>query len=340
MSVRETVANAVRSKFGTQFADKMVIANFRNGAWDDFKIQAFQDLPMSPATHVLHYGSSCFEGLKIHRQLDGGDRVFRLDRHIQRLQTSAQLLCLPVPDANQVQQMLAALVEECRDWIPDHPGALYVRPTLLGTLPSIGAAASPSTEAMFFIIISPVGDYFSGGLRPLKLKLDDQNFRTSPAMGMVKCGGNYAMALSHIQKAREEFGVDQVLFAPGGDVQETGAANFFMINAREVRTKKLDTSFLHGVTRSSLLTLAADLGYKVTEDNITVNELLEWLPKGEAALSGTAAVLAPVGEFVYNSKSYQVGDGGIGEHTTRLRNGLLAIQNGSAEDKYGWMTRI
>ena len=338
--MKKEAAEALKQPFGTVFAEKIAVAHFKDGEWTPFTIEPLKPFSMHPASHVFHYSSTCFEGLKVHRRIDGSDAVFRLDRHIRRMQTSSELLGLPIPEANLLENMIIDLVGQCRDWIPDHPGSLYVRPTLIGTLPSIGAAAAPTTEAMLYILLSPVGNYFAGGMKPLKLLVDDTHMRTSPDSGMAKTGGNYASALRFIMDAKAQYGANQVLFAPGGDVQETGAANFFMMRNRTIRTKALEASFLHGVTRDSMLKIAADIGYEVIENEISIPELLEWAQDGEAALSGTAAVLAGVGSYVHHGETFTVGNGEIGPMTMELRNALIDIQSGRAEDKFGWMREI
>ena len=338
MSATVNLAEAIKAPFGTIFADKMAMAHFKNGAWTDFTMEPFQDLKMSPASHVLHYASACFEGLKAHRQADGV-YTFRLDAHMARLHKSSGLLCLPQPSPEMAAEMIRASIRACKNWVPDAPGSLYIRPTLIGTLNSIGAAASPSTEALFYILLSPVGDYFSKGPKPLRLLLDEE-MRTAPFFGMAKAGGNYASALGKIMDARKEYQVDQVLFAPDGDVQETGAANFLLINDKEILTKNLTSSFLHGITRDSLIKLAGDHGYKITERAFSPDELAEWIKTGEAALSGTAAVLSGVGTIIYRGKELTVGDGQVGPNTNRLRQALLDVQRGKAEDRYDWMEKI
>ena len=149
-----------------------------------------------------------------------------------------------------------------------------------------------------------------------------------------------AAALGPTLRAKKEHGVDQVLFCPGGDVQETGAANFLLIRDEEVITKPLDTSFLHGMTRASILALAADLGYRVDERDFTVAEMLEWVGTAEAALSGTAATLTPVGTLVYQGREITVRDGKEGPSTERLRKALQAIQYGTAPDSHAWLTEV
>ena len=305
--------------FGTEFCDHIAIARFENDSWGETSIEPLRPLPLHPAAHVFHYASTCFEGFKAYRWDDGKARIYRLADHVARMQKSAASLRLPVPDAEQLSNMVIDLVAKHVDDIPSPPSSLYLRPTLIGTLENIGAAASPSTEATLFVLASPVGDYFAGGSTTLKLLVEDQRARSTEQLGSTKTGGNYAAALGPTLEAKAEHGVDQVLFCPNGDVQETGAANFLLISDDEVITKPLDSSFLHGMTRDSILTLAADNGYTVNERNFTVDELLEYSKTHEAALSGTAACLSPVGSLVYRGEEIRVRDGAAGPNTEKLR---------------------
>ena len=286
---------------------------------------------------MLHYSSSVFEGLKAHRGANGELRLFRLDRHIERMQASARLLYLPPPDGPLLEQMVVDVVRAARDVIPEPPGSLYLRPTLIGTEANVGAAASPSKQALLYVLASPVGDYFSGGVRPLKVVVEEHRPRSTPTFGMAKTGANYAAALGLIMEAKHTHSADQVLFAPGGDVQETGAANFILLNDQRVLTKPLDPSFLPGVTRDSVLVIARDLGYDVIEKDFTVEEMLGFIENGEAALSGTAAVLAGIGTILHAGRKYRVGGGEVGPNTLRLRAALTALQTGSTPDVHGWI---
>jgi branched-chain amino acid aminotransferase len=263
-----------------------------------------------------------------------------MDRHIQRMRQSARQLVLPEPDPAQLADMVRAVITRCRDAVPEAPGALYLRPILFGTTANIGAAATPTVDAVLIVLASPVWDYFSGGVKPLRILVDDENTRSAAQMGMVKTGGNYAAALGPTLAARAKYQVDQVLFCPGGQVQETGAANFVLIRDGELLTRGLDTTFLHGVTRDSLLTLAPDLGFKVSERAFEVKEMLEWVKTGEAALSGTAAVLAGVGTLIYHGKEHRVAGGEVGPITRSLRAQLVAIQQGETPDRHGWLERV
>lgn len=330
------------SAFGSVFMPEMAISWFDGAQWSNAEVVSSDSIQLHPGAHVLHYSSSCFEGLKAFRHEDGSVKIFRMDRNIARLQQSSEILALPDFTADKLERMIVDIVTRFADQVPEPPGSMYIRPTHIGTEPAIGKAAVPSLTSCLYVLLSPVGDYFTGGDKALRLLLDDEGMRCSPHMGVVKSGGNYASALQPIMKARAEYQADQVLFCPGGDVQETGAANFLLIDGDEIITKALDSTFLHGVTRDSILTLARDMGMKVSERQLTVEELLERSarPGCEAALSGTAAVLTAVGTLIYKGKEYEVGNGGIGETTLRLRRALNDIQWGKAEDSHGWLTSL
>lgn len=327
--------------FGTVFIPEMAISRFEQAGWSQPEIVATDSISLHPGAHVLHYSSTCFEGLKAFRHSDGGIYIFRMDRNVRRLQQSSELLSLPAIDGAMLNQMIIDIVRRYAKEVPMPPGSMYIRPTHIGTEASIGKAAAPSASSLLYVLLSPVGDYFAGGAKPLRLLLED-NARCASHMGMVKSGGNYASALQPIMKARTAVQADQVLFCPNGDVQETGAANFLLIDGNEIITKALDSSFLHGITRDSILTLARDRGMKVSERELTVDELLERAvkPGAEAALSGTAAVLTPVGTLIHAGKEYQVGSGSAGASTNALRQALNDIQWGKAQDTHGWLTKI
>jgi branched-chain amino acid aminotransferase len=333
-------AQPQRPAFGTVLAPYMASATYHDGRWSKSELEPVGPIELSPAAHVLHYASTCFEGFKAFRHADGSVHTFRMDRHMQRMRQSARQLVLPEPDAAQVADMVRAVIARCRDSVPEAPGALYLRPILFGTTANIGAAATPASDALLLVLASPVWDYFAGGMKPLRILVDDENTRSAAQMGMVKTGGNYAAAMGPTLAARAKFQADQVLFCPGGEVQETGAANFLLIRNGELMTRSLDTTFLHGVTRDSMLTLARDGGFKVSERVFDVPEMLEWVKTGEAALSGTAAVLAGVGTLIYRGTEHRVGGGEVGSLTRALRAQLVAIQQGEAPDRHGWLERV
>ncbi|HEY1891932.1 MAG TPA: branched-chain amino acid aminotransferase [Steroidobacteraceae bacterium] len=329
-----------RPAFGTVLAPTMTLARYQNGAWGRFEARPCAPIELHPAAHVLHYASTCFEGFKAYRWADGSINVFRMDRHIERMRQSARSLVLPEPDPRQLEEMIRTTIDRNRDVVPDSPGALYMRPILFGTTPNIGAAGAAASDANLIVLASPVWDYFAGGMKPLRIYVEDVNARTATQTGKVKTGGNYAAALGPTLEARRKYNADQVLFAPGGSVQETGASNFLLIGDGRVLTRNLDSTFLHGVTRDSVLTLAREEGYRVEEREFDVAEMLEWVRGGEAALSGTAAVLAGVGTLVHHGQEHRVGSGDVGLHTRKLRERLVTIQRGESPDKHGWTMRV
>lgn len=332
--------SSVSKKFGKKFGERMATSRWSSGEWAPLSMEKVEELSLHPASHVLHYGSACFEGLKTHRGVDGHARIFRLDRHVERMRRSAETLCLPIPPSELLTEMILATVQANVHLVPDSPGSLYVRPTLIGTEPNIGGALSPAGEALLFILCSPVGDYFGGGgIRALRATIEREKPRTTPRFGGVKAGANYAMALGVTVEAKRRLGAEQVIFAPGGRIQEAGASNLLLFGPAGVLTPEVDGSFLEGVTRDSILTLARDLGYEVAERPVTVDEVLDWIPKGEIALSGTAAVLAPVGTLFVNGEERSVGDGGVGPITLKLRQALMDVQTARSEDRFGW-TRV
>ena len=331
------MAKAVPAVFGSVFHREMPVLAYTDGAWQPVRWQPSDSLSLPPGAHSLHYGSECFEGLKAFRQQNGRIVIFRPQANIARMQQSAKLLELPVPDAQVFLSTMLELVARAADEVPDAPAAMYLRPTLIGTDPVIGKAGVGSSTAMLYILASPVGDYFKVG-SPMKLLVETERIRCAPHMGRVKCGGNYASALQTVVRAREQYGTNQVLFCPNGDVQETGASNFVLINGNEIITKPLTEEFLHGVTRDSVLRVAANLGYQVSERNFTVAELQAAVENGaEAILTGTAAVVSPVTSLVIDGKEIVLKSQ---ERGMSIRKAITDIQYGLAEDRYGWLVPV
>lgn len=319
----------------------MISVAHDDDGWGEPALTALSGLDLHPGTHALHYASTCFEGLKAHRGVDGVG-IFRLGDHVERMRRSAPALHLPVPGASMLAGMIREVVAANLGEVPQPPGSLYIRPVLMGIEANIGAVGVPPSKALLYVVVSPVGDYFSGGLRPLKISIETDTPRTTPQFGTVKAGANYALALGIVLKAKDEHGVDQVLFAPNGEVQETGASNFLLIADDKIVTPALTDGFLHGITRDSVLKLAADLGYWIEERRLAVDEVVDWArqPGNEAALTGTAAVLAPVGTLVHKGEDVPVGDGGVGENTKRIRKALTDLQVGQRPDTHHWLTPI
>lgn len=323
--------------FGSVFFEEMPLSHFDGKQWQAVQWQASDALTLHAGAHVFHYGSACFEGLKAFRHADDKIVVYRLNKHIERMRNSARLLHLPVPDADVLSEMIQQLVAKAVDYVPAAPGSLYLRPTLIGTDPVIGKAGAPSIEAMLYVLASPVGDYFVPGAQ-MRVVIETAHQRCAPHMGAVKSGGNYASALHWLLEAKAQYDAQQVLFCPNGDVQETGASNFIMIEGNTVITRSLCSEFLHGVTRDSALHIAKDLGYEVRECEFSVAELKQAIENGaEAALTGTAAVIAPVTSFIIDGEEVMVQNQA---KCLALREAIMAVQYGQAPDKHNWLTEI
>src|SRR4030095_7183121 len=145
----------VSHPFGSVFADTMAISWYRDRAWSSMSLQKVEQISLHPGAHVLHYGSACFEGLKAYKTASGGVHLFRVDRHVERMRQSAELLCMPAPEAGFIERMIESVVDACRAVIPDFPGSLYLRPVLIGTQANIGSATSPPRAARLYVIGTP-----------------------------------------------------------------------------------------------------------------------------------------------------------------------------------------
>jgi len=334
-------ADPFSAPFGTLFGDQITVAHGSPKGYSyQGSAQPLAEFALHPGTHALHYGSTCFEGLKAHKQVDGSVAIFRLADHIARFRNSIGLLRLPVPETELLHDMFMHAAAANLAHTPPQPGALYLRPTIIGADRNIGAAAAPSKTSLLYVLTSPVGDYFAGGIRPLSLLLETQTPRTTPQFGSIKSGANYVMALGPTLEAKAAHGVDQVLFATDGDTTETGAANFFMVDDTRLITRSLDTSFLHGVTRASIIAMAADLGFTIEERTVPASEILDRSADTEMFLSGTAAVIAPVGSLISDGNTVMVRDGQPGPNTLRLRQALVDVQSGVAADPHNWRTPV
>lgn len=309
---------------------------FKDGAWSEMEITDDEYIKMHMSTTCLHYGLECFEGLKAFRGVDGKVRIFRADENAKRMQSSASKLCLPVPTVEMFVEACREVVKRNIDYVPPYESgaSLYLRPVLIGSKVGLGVKASP--EAMFIVFCSPVGPYFKGGMKPIKVVVDRMQDRAAPrGTGDIKAGGNYASSILSGEKAHD-MGYSNVMYLDATEhkyIEECGAANFFGIKNGTYVTPK-SPSILPSITNKSLRTLAEDMGLKVEERPVAVEELGEF---EEAGACGTAAVISPI-ESVYDlDTDVKVTYGSeVGKVSLALYNRLQDIQYGRAEDKFGW----
>jgi len=334
--------------FGDIFSDHMltIVYSADMGGWQSPEIKPLTNLALHPGTMVLHYGQQVFEGLKAFAGPNEDDiLLFRPDMNVSRFNRSCERLCIPSIDPELFMDQMGKLIRTDKDWIPRSPGtSLYVRPTVIAT--DIHLGVRPSREYLFFIILSPVGAYYPEGFEPVRIMVTDQYVRASRGgMGEVKTAANYAASLLAAEKAHAE-GFTQVLWLNAVDktgVEEVGTMNIFFRIKDELITPSLGGTILPGVTRDSVLRLASDMGMKVTERVISVEEVVAAAENGalrEIFGSGTAAVISPVSLFRYKGRDYVVADGKTGKLAAQLFDEITGMQTGIKPDPYGWVVNI
>lgn len=328
--------------FGTVFTDHMCLIDFHEGkGWHDARIVPYGSMPADPAATVLHYGQAIFDGLKGFRGHDGVIRLFRPRAHAERLNRSAERLCIPALDVDTVVETFVRLVDLDRDWVPSAPGtAIYLRPTVIANENYLGVR--PAHAYTYFLILSPVGAYYAEGTAPVAILVEDELVRAAPGgLGAAKTPANYAASLLAAERAKKK-GYTQVLWLDAVHrkyLEEVGTMNIMVKIAGEVITPPLSDSILAGVTRDSVLTLLKDWGVKASERPVSIDDVAEAAAKGtleEMWGTGTAAVVSPVGRLGYKGKDITIHGGKTGPLTQKLYDAITAIQYGKAPDPHGW----
>lgn len=327
--------------FGTTFTDHMVdICWSVKGGWHRPRVQPYGPIALDPAAAVLHYGQEIFEGIKAYRHADGSIHTFRPDQNAARLQRSARRMALPELPADYFLQSIRELIAVDGDWVPSGADqSLYLRPFMFAKEAFLGVRAAQ--KAAYYLIASPAGSYFSGGVKPVRIWLSEQYARAGKGgTGAAKTGGNYASSLLPQSEAYAK-GCDQVVFLDGDhNVEELGGMNVvFVFKDGRVVTPQSD-SILEGITRESLLQLAADRGHTIERRPISLTEWREGVASGdiiEVFACGTAAVVTPIGALV--SDEFEDAQP-LGELALSLREELTDIQYGRREDRHGWVVRL
>ncbi len=331
--------------FGSMFTPHMFQMEFADGAWGEPSIQPIHDIALHPASKVLHYGQEIFEGMKAYTNPeDQSVHMFRPDMNIKRFNRSCERMCMPPVDADLFMDALKKLIDLDREWVPESPSALYIRPTMISTQPSLGVKASD--RYLFYIIIGPVGSYFAGGINPLRLKVEENFVRSAPGgVGSAKTGGNYAAALLPIKQAVDA-GFDQIVWLDAKTmetVEEMGAMNIAFVYEDKVITAPLSDTILHGVTRESVGVLCGEFGLNWTETPPEIAEICADADSGkllEAFACGTAAVVTPIKSLYFQGADHVVGDGTEGSVTTMLREALTGIHTGTSDLHPEWIEMI
>jgi branched-chain amino acid aminotransferase len=332
--------------FGLHFTDHMFVSEWTpDTGWHGARVKPYGPFSVDPASSVLHYGQEIFEGMKAYRHSDESVWTFRPDANATRFQRSARRLALPELPVDDFIAAVQALVATDEAWVPGGDGqSLYLRPFMFASEVFLGVR--PAKHVTFSVIASPAGAYFKGGVKPVSIWLSEEYSRAAPGgTGAAKCGGNYAASLLAQQEATAN-GCEQVAFLDARDkstVEELGGMNVFLVyDDGTLVTPELTDSILAGVTRSSVLELADELGHKVDERRVTIDEWREGVASKEIVevfACGTAAVVTPVGTLKWRGGEVSSGDE-PGAVTMRIRDRLLDIQYGRTVDTHGWMHRL
>jgi len=332
--------------FGKYFTDHMISVTWTpDDGWHDARIEPYGPITLDPASAVLHYAQEIFEGLKAYRHADGSVWAFRPEANGARLARSARRLALPELSVDDFLASIETLVRADVDWVPSGAEqSLYLRPFMFGSESFLGVR--PAREVRYLVIASPVGAYFASGVHPVSLWLSTEYTRAAVGgTGEAKCGGNYAASLAPMVQASRH-GCDQVVFLDAVErrwVEELGGMNVYFVH-RDGRliTPELGT-ILEGVTRSSVLELAKELGLDVEERRVDIAQWREGVLSGEITevfACGTAAVVTPVGRLVWDGGEVGSVDAETGPVTARIRQALIDIQYGRVPDTHHWMRRL
>ena len=332
--------------FGLLRTDHMFLMDYSDGKWHSARIIPYQELNLFPGAVSLHYGQNIFEGLKAFKHKDREIYTFRIDKHAERFNNSAEALCMPKISIEDQIQAIHSLVDIDRNLFPEVKDAsFYIRPFMFGTQDCLGV--KPSNTYTYCVIISPSGSYYPQGFHPIKLLITKQFHRAAPGgIGNAKTGGNYAASLRAAVKAAS-FSAKQVLYTDVNNktIEEAGAMNHFHVTKdREIIIPKFTDTILKSVTSTSIIELASRLGCKVKQETIYLDEFIKGINNGfvtEAGGLGTAAVVSPVGTYVFDDgKELIVGNGEAGPITRKMYNLFTAIQIGEEKAPEGWLKKV
>ncbi|BCJ58024.1 branched-chain amino acid aminotransferase [Micromonospora endophytica] len=347
VSATDRAALLANPGFGRVFTDHMVTVRYAEGkGWYDARVEARAPIPMDPASAVLHYAQEIFEGMKAYRAADGGVTMFRPYANAARFNTSAARMAMPALSEATFVDSLHQLIEIDREWIPDgEDGSLYLRPFMFASEVFLGVR--PANEYLYVVIASPVGAYFSGGVKPVTVWVSPDYTRAAPGgTGAAKCGGNYAASLAAQAEAAER-GCDQVVFLDAVErtyVDELGGMNvFFVYDDGSIATPPLTGTILPGITRESVIALAEAAGHRVEERPVSFADWQADAASGrlrEVFACGTAAVITPIGRVRFPDGEFAIAGGEPGTVTMALRQQLVDLQRGKAADPHNWVHRV
>ncbi|GAB3828679.1 branched-chain amino acid aminotransferase [Pontibacter rugosus] len=329
-------------EFGKIFSDHMFVVDYKDGAWQNPQIMPYGPMSLNPATSALHYGQAIFEGMKAYRDANGDILMFRPVDNLNRLNISAERMCMPALPEDLFMQGLEQLLRLDAAWVPPTSGcALYLRPFMFATDDFIGVR--PSATYRFIIFSCPVGAYYG---QALKVAIEPQFVRSAEGgAGYAKAAGNYGAALLPARKMQDK-GYHQLIWTDAKEhkyIEESGTMNVMFVIDGKLITPPVSTTILKGITRDSVLTLARELGYTVEERKVAITELVEAHKAGklqEAFGTGTAATIAQIATIHYDGTDMDLPAVEGREISNRLATELDKIKTGQAPDPLNWVQRI
>ena len=328
--------------FGYIKTDRRFVANYKDGAWDSGKLIKDDKVKISECACVLQYAQTCFEGLKAYTTKDGRIVTFRPDLNAERMESSCKRLEMPVFPKERFVKAVIDTIKANINWVPPFgSGAtLYVRPFMFGSNAVIGV--KPADEYQFRILVTPVGPYFKGGVKPITVRISDIDRAAPHGTGDIKAGLNYAMSLHNIVDAHKNGYAENMYTDPATHtyIEETGGANILFVTKDGKLVTPKSGSILPSITRRSLVQVAKDyLHIEVEERQINKNELSDFV---ECGLCGTAAVISPIGKINDHGKEILLPSGmeEMGPVLSKLRETLTGIQMGEIEAPEGWIYEI
>lgn len=333
--------------FGQLRTDHMFLVDYADGAWKDARIVPYANFSIAPGATALHYSQEIFEGAKAFMHDDGEIYSFRIDKNAIRMNASAEVVCMPKIDVELQVEGIQRLIDIDRAWFPLQDGAsLYIRPFMFGTQDTLGI--KPSNSYTYAVILSPSGPYYPKGItEPVKLLISDHFHRAAPGgTGAAKTGGNYSASLRAGEYAQTK-GASQVLYLDTTNtyIEECGAMNHYhVLKDGTVVIPEFTETILKSITSESVIELQDKLGRKVVQERVKIADFVEKVKSGEiveAGGFGTAAVISPVGRYIYeDGRELVVGDGKIGEVSKSIYEYYTGIQNGKVEAPSGWLKRV
>ena len=330
-------------QFGKQFSDHMFTADYKDGEWENLKISPYEPITLSPACAAIHYGQSVFEGMKAYKNEEGEVFLFRPEENAKRINKSAERLCIPTVPQDLFMEALKQLIKIDSDWVPAVDGcSLYIRPFIFASEELLGVR--PAEEYKFMIFTSPVSGYYDDEIH---VKIETEYSRASEGgVGFAKAAGNYAAAL-YPAKIGEAQGFRQLIWTDAKEhkyIEESGTMNIMFHIGDTLLTPFTDLkTTLAGITRDSVLTLAKDLGIKVEERKVSIEEVVTAMRNGElkdAFGTGTAATLAQISSITYNDERFELPPLETRSLSNEIGQIIQDIKRGKGEDVHNWIHKI